>query len=64
MKNRNELLLIDKVKISVNDFLVLSEIGEGKTGLVYMVKHCKSNFICALKVISKAILSEAVIVQI
>lgn len=50
--------------MTIDDFIILAEIGEGKTGSVYMAKHIESSFLCALKVISREILNENMIVQL
>ena len=38
-------------KITVDDFIRIKELGNGKYGRVYLVREKSSNFICALKVI-------------
>lgn len=43
-------------KITVDDFVRIKELGNGKYGRVYLVKEKYTNFICALKVIEKKLL--------
>lgn len=38
-------------KVTVDDFIRIKELGNGKYGRVYLVREKSSNFICALKVI-------------
>lgn len=45
-------------KITVDDFIKIKELGNGKYGRVYLVKEKYSNFVCALKVIEKKLLHE------
>ena len=45
-------------KISVDDFVRIKELGNGKYGRVYLVKEKYTGFVCALKVIEKKLLHE------
>ena len=45
-------------KITVDDFIRIKELGNGKYGRVYLVREKSSNFVCALKVIEKKLLHE------
>ena len=38
-------------KVTVDDFVRIKELGNGKYGRVYLVKDKHSGFVCALKVI-------------
>ena len=40
-----------KRKVTVDDFVRIKELGNGKYGRVYLVKEKYTNFVCALKVI-------------
>ena len=50
-------------KITVDDFVRIKELGNGKYGRVYLVKEKYSGFICALKVIEKKLLHEEEITE-
>jgi serine/threonine protein kinase len=43
-------------KVSVDDFVKIKELGNGKYGRVYLVREKYTNFVCALKVIEKKLL--------
>jgi serine/threonine protein kinase len=47
-----------KKKVTVDDFVRIKELGNGKYGRVYLVKEKYTNFVCALKVIEKKLLHE------
>jgi hypothetical protein len=40
-------------RLSLDEFELLEEIGHGKYGKVYMARHKQTNFVCALKAVSK-----------
>lgn len=42
-----------KLNMSLKDFEIGKKLGKGKLGKVYCVKHIKTGFICALKVMNK-----------
>ena len=44
---------IRSANFSLKDFILMDEIGSGKYGKVYLAKHAKTGFICALKSVSK-----------
>lgn len=41
-------------KLSIHDFILGRELGQGKFGTVYQAIHKKTNFLVALKKISKS----------
>ena len=45
-------------KITLNEFELIDEIGEGKYGKVYMAQHKETGFLCALKTVSKVKIKE------
>lgn len=46
------------------DFKIIKQLGEGKFGTVFLAKHIKSNFICALKKIPETIEDNCIIEQL
>ena len=45
-------------KLSVDGFEKIKEMGKGKFGVVWLARHKETNFIVALKKISKAVVRE------
>jgi len=40
-------------KVTLKDFQIVKELGEGKFGTVFLARHIKTNFLCAIKRMSK-----------
>lgn len=47
----------------VDDFIVYKKLGEGKFGIVNLVRHKKTNIICALKKIPKALIKSNMMID-
>ncbi|KAH7380002.1 kinase-like domain-containing protein [Pyrenochaeta sp. MPI-SDFR-AT-0127] len=56
LQNENELIQGDHShpSLTAHDFEVGGILGRGKFGRVYLTRHLASNYVCALKIISKA----------
>jgi serine/threonine protein kinase len=44
--------------MKIDDFVNIKHLGKGKFGVVSLVRHKKTNFICALKTVSKKVVKE------
>lgn len=53
-----KVLKIEPENLKLENFNLLRELGEGKYGKVYLAHHRTTNFICAIKTISKRIIIE------
>lgn len=50
-------------KVSINDFEEIKELGSGKYGHVFLAREKKTNFVCAIKIISKQQLKDEEITE-
>lgn len=47
----------------VDDFIIYKKLGEGKFGMVNLVRHKKTNIICALKKIPKPLIKSNMMID-
>lgn len=50
-------------KLNIHDFQFLQQLGKGKYGKVYMVRHKQTGFLLALKEIQKNIITKQKLTQ-
>jgi aurora kinase len=54
----------DKNCLMISDFVLGKKLGSGKFGEVFVARHKKSGFICALKKISKNNMDPKLVIQL